>query len=610
MLDNAESILDPQGTDAQEIYDVVEELSRFDNICICITSRISTAPPGCKRLDVPTLSRDAACDTFYRIYDSDVRSSLVDRILEQLEFHPLSITLLATVAHQNKWDMGRLAKEWDRRRTSVLHTHHNKSLAAAIEVSLASPMFQDLGPDARGLLEVVAFFPQGVDENNIDWLFPTVPDRTRIFDTFCVLSLTHRNGGFVTMLAPLRDYLSPKDPKLSSPLCAAKERYFIRMSANDSPDEPNFGESSRWITSEDVNVEHLLDVFTTVDANSDGVWDACNHFITRLIQHKPRPVILRQKIEGLPDDHRCKLLLLVQLLSLSRLIGNEVEHQQLLTHTLRLGQRLGDDHMVASLLVQLSGSNRLLGFRKEGIQQVKEGLEIFERLGNPRLQAQGLLHLAYLLKDDNQFDAAEEAVTRAVDLHPEQYLICRCHRLRGEIYRSKGETEKAIHHFELALGIASLLDAHDSLFWIHFCLAELFLNEGRFDDAQPHTEQAKLHVVNHPFNLGAAMLLQTILWYEQDKLEEARSEALRAADIFEELGAAKYLERCRELLRNAQNRLNDQATSGQPGFNREFLQWRCFLRVLTFHSKLRKPKLHRVLEVHPPTNSPPHPIFL
>ena len=558
VLDNAESILDPQVADAQKIYAVVEELGRFDNICLCITSRISTTPPDCKRFDVPALSMDAACDTFYRIYDSDDRSDLVSRILEQLDFHPLSITLFATVSHQNKWDVGRLTREWERRRTSVLQTQHSNSLAATIELSLASPMFQQLGPDARALLGIIAFFPQGVDENNFEWLFSTISNRTEVFDKFCVLSLAYRSNGFVTMLAPLRDYLSPKDPKASPLLCETKECYFTRLSVTISPNEPNF-EESRWITSDDVNVEHLLDVFTTVDRDSEGVWDACTYFVLHLFWHKRRPTILKPKIEGLPDDHPSKPGHLFILAKLYGSVGNWVEEKRLLVFSLDLWKERGSDNDVARALAMLSDTNRVIGLYEEGIQQAREALGIHERLGNAGDQANCLMKLALLLSFDNQLDAAEEAAFRAIDLLPEegqQYQVCQSHYTLGEIFRSKGEIEKAIHHFEVTLGIASAFNWSNDLLWAHYNLAHLFLNEGRFEDAQAHTEHARSRAVNDEYHLGLVTGIQARIWYGQDRLEEAKSEALRAADILDKLGATKHAENCRELLRDIEKGMN------------------------------------------------------
>jgi len=550
VLDNAESILDPQGTDAQEIYAVVEELSQLDNVCLCITSRISTIPSDCETLDVPTLSIDAARETFYRIYKNVGRSDLVDNILGQLGFHPLSITLLATVAHQSKWGADRLGREWEIQRTRMLQTMHNKSFAATIELSLASPTFQELGPDARALLEVVAFFPQGVDENNLGWLFPTISNGTNFFDKFCVLSLAYRSNSFITMLAPLRDHLRPRDPLSSPLLCMTKERYFTRMSVNVGPNKPGHGEA-RWITSEDVNVEHLLDIFTTTDANSDTVWEACSNFMGHLIQHKRRLVVLRPKIEGLPDGHRSKSKCLFVLSGLFNSVGNHAERKRLLTRVLRIERERGNGRRVARTLRYLSGANRCMALYKEGIQQVEEALEILEQFGDTVGQAQCSKDLASLFYSNEQLDAAEEAASRTIDLlsgRGEEHTVCESHRLLGRIHQSNGKTGKAIHHFEVAREIATSFNWHQHLFFVYRDLARLYCDEGRFDNAQAHIENAKLRAFDQKYYLAHVMKLQADLWYGQHRLEEARSETLRAVDVYEKLGAAQDLKKCRRLL--------------------------------------------------------------
>jgi len=550
VLDNAESILGLQGTSAQEIHAVVEELSRFSNVCLCITSRISTVPPDCETLDTPTLSMEAASDTFHRIYKHGKHSDSINNILEQLDFHPLSITLLATVAQHNKWDTSRLTREWERQRTGMLHAQYSKSLAATIELSLTSPTFQELGPDARALLGVVAFFPQGVDENNLGWLFPAISTITNIFDRFCVLSLTYRSNGFVTMLAPLRDYFFPKDPPSSPLLCIVKDHYFRRLAVDIHPDKPGY-EDAQWIVLEDTNVEHLLNIFTPLDAKSGDIWDIYAHFLDHLYWHKPRLVALGSKIEELSDDHPAKPQCLYQLSQLFGSVGNNLKCKRLLSHALKIWRERGNDHQVAQTLERLSNANRALGLYVEGIRRAKEALEVYEQLGDTVGQAECLMSLAWSLQEGGQPDPAEEAAFRAIDLLPDegnQLLICRCHRILGGVYCSKSKTKKAIHHYETALGIASSCGWQNQLFWIHFSLAILFFNQGRFNDTNAHLEHAKSLAINNPYDLACVMELRATFWYRQCRFDEAKSEALRAADIYEKLGAAMDVENCRRIL--------------------------------------------------------------
>ena len=589
ILDNAESILDPQGVNTQEIYAVVEELSRFKTICLCVTSRITTVPRLCNRQTIPTLSAEAACKIFYDIYGNNDQSDIICNLLGRLDFHALSITLLATTASHNMWDHDRLAKEWDTWRTQVLQTDYNESLAATIEMSLTSPMFHELGPDARDLLGVIAFFPQGVDENNLDWLFSSTSKKhsiftkqststrqniftkQKMFDKFCVLSLTYRSNGFITMLAPLRDYLCPKDPKSSPLLCATKKHYFSRLSVDVGPDRPGF-EEAKWIVSEDVNVEHLLDVFTSIDTDSVDVWDTCASFLKHIYWHKPRLVMLRSKFERLPDNHPSKPKCLCYLSQLFHSVGNFVEEKQLLGHTLELWRGQGDVFMVAETLELLAETNRLLGLHTEGIQQVEESLGIFQQFNCVLGQAGSLQQLAQLLFQDNQLDAAEKAACQSINLlldKDEQFRLCQGYRLLGNIYRSKGETEKAIDQFKTALGIASSSNWHAQQFWILYSLTQLFSQEGRFNDAQAHVEYAKSHTNNDTYLLGAVVLLQANLWYKQHRYEEARSEALHGVGIFEKLGAVNDVEFCRQLLQWIEEETGELVTSDESDSNGE-----------------------------------------
>jgi tetratricopeptide (TPR) repeat protein len=138
---------------------------------------------------------------------------------------------------------------------------------------------------------------------------------------------------------------------------------------------------------------------------------------------------------------------------------------------------------------------------------VKEALGIYERLNDELGQARSLRQLAHFLQSDGRLDPAEGAASQVIvrfSGQGEHFQVCGCHRILGEICCSKGETEKAINHFETALGITSSFNWQSPLFWTHYSLAELFFNKGSFDEAHIHIERAKSYALNDTYNLGRA----------------------------------------------------------------------------------------------------------
>ena len=117
-------------------------------------------------VDVPTLSEDGARDTFNSLCALD-GSSAVDSLITRLNFHPLSIELLASCARENNWDEPMLLQACG---DNMLKISYYIRLEVAVEPALRSPTIRKLGAVARDVLKDTAALRHGVngEENDLN----------------------------------------------------------------------------------------------------------------------------------------------------------------------------------------------------------------------------------------------------------------------------------------------------------------------------------------------------------------------------------------------------------------------------------------------------------
>ena len=205
VLDGMEPILDPLAPGAAEIASAIEEFNRCQNVCILVTSKIDTEITGFHRIEVPALSANGAQDVFYSRCRLG-RSVEVDNILEELDFHPLSINLLASTVRENYRDEATLLGAWDGGKTNILKASDRQSLADNIESTLATPTLQAHGMIALETLKALAALPGGVEESKLESTFAEISGIGNAIDALCESFLVYRQDGFFKMLSPFRLY--------------------------------------------------------------------------------------------------------------------------------------------------------------------------------------------------------------------------------------------------------------------------------------------------------------------------------------------------------------------------------------------------------------------
>jgi len=222
VLDGVDFVLDSPAPEVKEIATVIEGLGSDQRVCLVTTSRIYPDIQGFQRIEVPTLPEDGAREAFYSNCGLG-RSPAVDDLIAELDFHPLSIDLLARSVRENDWDATTLLQAWADNQTSTLRANYLKE---ALEVSLRSQAVQDLGTTAQDTLIAIATFPLGIEEGKLWRISPQVEVAV---DVLCRFSLIYRQDGFVKMLSPFRNHF------LDSIVTPAQHEEVIRWGPDCSP---------------------------------------------------------------------------------------------------------------------------------------------------------------------------------------------------------------------------------------------------------------------------------------------------------------------------------------------------------------------------------------
>ena len=201
VLDDVDSILDPRAPEAAEIATAIEEFGRCPTVCLLTTTRMEIKIQDFVRMEVPTLQVEAARDAFHSCCHLG-RSVAVDDLLVELDFHPLSITLLASAVSENNWDEPTLLEAWDNGKTSILKASGHQSLEERIQSILRAPTIRELGTTVQETLEGIAAFPGDVKEIQLLNIFPQVNRIGDAVDALCKFSLMYRQDGFVKIFPP------------------------------------------------------------------------------------------------------------------------------------------------------------------------------------------------------------------------------------------------------------------------------------------------------------------------------------------------------------------------------------------------------------------------
>ncbi|KAG1821490.1 hypothetical protein EV424DRAFT_1539061 [Suillus variegatus] len=305
VLDNAETFEEASALSALEkIPPAIAKIADIRGVILILTSRSRRNATDVlwRTMDIPPLDLSSAERVFFQTYPrarcSDAEEEIKD-LLRELDFHPLSINLLAHTARQNDWSPATLLKRWNDRHSAVLNPGKGKlqNLSDTMQLSLNSPSIQGLGEDGRRTLAIIAFLPQGLNDNLAGNLLPSLQQVDTICDVLRMQSLVYRQDNFIKVLAPIRHYVQDSLPLPDSTRLREIRTFYYHTVQQCSKEQDGH---ANIIISDHFNIERVI-AFDLAHIPEE-TYHACPKFLNCLTWHLPRPTTITPAIFNVVEN--------------------------------------------------------------------------------------------------------------------------------------------------------------------------------------------------------------------------------------------------------------------------------------------------------------------
>ncbi|KAG0693781.1 hypothetical protein DFH29DRAFT_1073146 [Suillus ampliporus] len=358
------------------------EIADIPGVILILTSCSQRNAPNVEWItkDIPPLDSSAARQAFFRIYRPTSVSNAegeITKLLAELDFHPLSINLLANAAQQHGWSPATLLERWNNRHSIVLNHGKGKlqSLSYTMNLSLGSPSVQELGEDGRRALAVIAFLPQGLNADLASDLLPSLLQVDTICDVLCRQSLVYHQDSFIKVLAPIRHFVRDSLPPLDSTCLRDIRDFYYNTVGCCSEDRDRYADM---IISDHLNIEHVVAFdLAHIPDGKEETYEMCWLFLWCLYSHLPRPTTLAPAIFNIVENSSTwvpKANCLSQLAWLYVTLSQPAEQMKAFKAAQALYLTAGDHESVAECVARCAETYRSQGHFLQS-QQVFEDFQ-------------------------------------------------------------------------------------------------------------------------------------------------------------------------------------------------------------------------------------------